>query len=496
MVQNVPDRGFKIPSPPAVAVRVLEAVKDERQGFESLTRIISADPALTAKTLSLVNSSFYGLPQQITDLNQAISILGTDTIKNIALSFVIIKSYRGKKNDGFDYDYFWRRAITAAVAAEMLRTKLDIKNGPFFTAALLMDLGVILMYLSNPKSYLRVLDLKRATGKCVCEAEREVFGVDHQQVTADVLLQWSIPDEIVDLVKEHHVLKQNTPRDTILYVANLISSLYHGSNTGQKHARLKDLMETLYGITGEEFDEFIDEVATQTRETLSLFDLPKGRIKPYSELLEEANEELNRLNLSYEQMVIELKRAKEQAEALAKQLMEANEKLREMALRDGLTSLYNHRYFQETLDREIGRARRYGHPISLIMIDIDHFKKINDTYGHQQGDVVLKGIGEIIKSTIRDSDIPARYGGEEFAIILPHIELKGAVACAERLRQKVENHSFNLNGTQITVTISLGVTSTFPAQKEVSKTALIEMADRALYHSKNSGRNKVTAIEL
>ncbi len=485
----------KIPSPPAVAVRVLEAVRDEKEGFEALARIISSDPALTAKTLSLVNSSFYGLPQEVSDLGQAISILGSETIKNIALSFVIIKAFRGQKEDGFDYEVFWRRAVTSAVAAEMLRRRLRLR-GPFFPAALLMDLGIIVMYMSEPKAYLRVLDLKRATGRHISEVERQVFGTDHQEVTTEVLKRWGIPGAIVHLVSGHHRLNRERLEETVLYMADLISSIYNGSKTGQKHARTKALMEELYGIKADEFDEFLDSVATETRQTLSLFELPQGRIRPYSEILAEANEELKRLNLSYEQMVIELTRAKEEAEALAKKLMEANEKLRQLALKDGLTGLYNHRYFQEALDRELSRAKRYGHPLSLIMIDIDHFKRFNDTYGHQQGDTVLKRISQIISSSLRDSDIAARYGGEEFAVILPQTDLKGATACAERLRQRVETERIELNGKPVQVTISLGVSSTCPSRNCITKGQFIEITDRALYHSKKNGRNRVTALEV
>ncbi|RME62909.1 MAG: HDOD domain-containing protein, partial [Nitrospirae bacterium] len=284
------DKQIKIPSAPAVAVRVLEAVKDEKEGFEKLARIISADPALTAKTLSLVNSSFYGLPEEVSDLGKAISILGLDTIKNIALSFAIIKSYRGKKTDGFDYDHFWRRSVTAAVASEMLTKTLRVR-GPFFPSALLMDLGIIVMYMSEPRAYLKVFDMKRATGKDIYEIERQIFGTDHQEVTARVLHEWGIPENIVSLVQEHHILKKDETQGTILYMADLISSIYHGSKTGQKHAKAKSLMAELYGIKDIEFDEFVDSVASQTQKTLSLFELPPGRIKPYSELLSEANEE-------------------------------------------------------------------------------------------------------------------------------------------------------------------------------------------------------------
>lgn len=177
-------------------------------------------------------------------------------------------------------------------------------------------------------------------------------------------------------------------------------------------------------------------------------------------------------------------------EALAQQAAMAVEhaRLYELAITDGLTKLYIHRYFQARLEEEIIRARRYHTTVSLILFDIDHFKKFNDTYGHQQGDIVLMEVAKIIKRTIRDSiDIPARYGGEEFAIILPETDAKGAKNVAERLRTNVEAHEFPGQDEPLHVTISLGI-ATFPDHAS-SRAVLIKKADIALYHCKKLGRN-------
>jgi len=156
---------------------------------------------------------------------------------------------------------------------------------------------------------------------------------------------------------------------------------------------------------------------------------------------------------------------------------------------DGLTQIYNKRYFLETLEREISRAHRYRRELSLIMFDIDHFKKINDTYGHLAGDYVLKQLAGVIKSRIRREDIMARYGGEEFAIILPEIDQFNAGQFAEKIRKLVEKTIFKFEDTKIPVTISVGVCSL--AQENSNPVDFIKIADDKLYQAKNNGRNQV-----
>jgi two-component system, cell cycle response regulator len=156
---------------------------------------------------------------------------------------------------------------------------------------------------------------------------------------------------------------------------------------------------------------------------------------------------------------------------------------------DGLTQIYNKRYFMEVLEREISRSHRYGRELSLIMFDIDHFKTCNDSFGHLAGDYVLKHLASVIKARIRREDIMARYGGEEFSIILPEIDNYNSRQFAEKIRRIVEKTIFKFEDTQIPVTISIGVaTSTADIN---TPDQLIKAADENLYEAKRRGRNCV-----
>ncbi len=138
---------IRIPSPPSIAVRILDAVKKEETSFNELAHIITSDPALVAKILMVANSSFYNLPRKIDSIPKALTILGTNTVKNIALSFVIAKGLRGPCEGGFDFDFFWKRALTAAVSAEILSPIISAKKEDTFVTALLQDIGIVIMYL-------------------------------------------------------------------------------------------------------------------------------------------------------------------------------------------------------------------------------------------------------------------------------------------------------------------------------------------------------------
>ncbi len=191
---------------------------------------------------------------------------------------------------------------------------------------------------------------------------------------------------------------------------------------------------------------------------------------------------------SYDQDVL-VTLANQTAMALGNAIMV--EQIEEMAIRDGLTGCFNHRYFQEKLGEEMAKAERYNKDLCLALLDVDHFKKFNDSYGHQEGDRVLRTVAEVIQGTVRRKiDTVARYGGEEFAIILPECDGNAGREWADRIRKNVEGHLFENNGKPLyRVTVSLGV-STFPFDSREQK-ELIQLADKGLYTAKKNGRNRV-----
>jgi len=171
----------------------------------------------------------------------------------------------------------------------------------------------------------------------------------------------------------------------------------------------------------------------------------------------------------------------------------ATEKLKNLSRTDHLTALYNRGYWEQRLIQEFKRFERYQSPCSLIMMDIDHFKRVNDNYGHPTGDEVIRQVSRAIREQVRDLDIPGRYGGEEFGIILTNTPSDGACVFAERLRQKIERMVVHFDGKDIHFTISLGVCTLNDSYKSYKE--WLEKTDQGLYRSKEGGRNRYTFME-
>ncbi|MEP6494053.1 MAG: diguanylate cyclase [bacterium] len=192
--------------------------------------------------------------------------------------------------------------------------------------------------------------------------------------------------------------------------------------------------------------------------------------------------------------MLRIKRLQEQLEIRERELLEANERLRHMSQTDALTGLDNRRHLEERIAEAFQHARRMNEPFSCVMCDLDRFKSVNDTYGHQAGDAVLKEFAEILRHEVREIDRAGRYGGEEFMVLLPGAQLDAAALFAERVRKHIEGHTFLFDGTSIQRTASFGV-SAWPHSRIVHCDGLVRAADEALYVAKETGRNRVVRFD-
>lgn len=495
-IQSLLNSTIQIPTLPTIAVEILDAVRDEDASFERLSTVVSSDPALAAKVLKAANSSFYGLRTNVSSIKQAISILGLNALKNLALSFAIAESMQRIADSQFDFELFWRRSVTAALAADILAKHLKQKNDEAFVCGLLLDIGVLILYYCRKEEYGKIFDEKKVADLPIAILEKKVFGFDHQELGAAVLDQWGLPLCIVEPIRYHHetgeVPAAHRVQTHIVQIADRISAVYHGTHTGFALQAVKAMLKDRYRIDEGAAQSLVDAVAEQSNEIFSLFELGSEHLRPISQLLQEANQELARLNITYDHLVLEYRRRNERAEKLAQSLKAANKRLRTMAMRDDLTGLFNQRHFLISLETELQRALRYQRALTLALLDIDQFHRINAQHGYWAGDILLKIIGAALAKVTRNTDLLARYRGDIFAIICPETDLQAAAAIVERIRKGIEQVVMPIGGKMVKVTVSTGIAGYAPANGPKTSGQLLDTAEQALCQSKTNGRKRVS----
>jgi two-component system, cell cycle response regulator len=483
-LKDMSQKTGKLPTLPGVAIRILQAMRRETPSIREISEIIASDAPLSAKVLQIVNSSFYGLPNQITSVHQAMMYLGLNAVKNLALSFSLINNFSSKNKIAFDHVQFWKDSLIGAVAAKLITEKANRQHGEnAFFLGLLQNIGMLIMAQSMPKEYAEVLARAGSDASPLYDLESALLKFNHMEMGEYVTRAWGLPPAFSAPIGAHHAPERLTRQSSdielqtrILHLSSLFIELFKNANQrgDAPYASIAKAISA-YGLSSA-VDPFgiSEQILANIKSIFPIFEIQIDE-KEYIDLIESARNELADLS-----------------SALIDQVHVQNQDMENIKLQlglDSMTQLNNHNRFLENLQHEMSRATRYRTPLSIIMADIDHFKSINDFFGHLAGDHALRCVAAQLKQMLRDSDQIARYGGEEFAIILPMTEPGGAMQAAERLRQGVESLKMHYNDRPIAVTMSFGVAS-MEGDREVDVESLVKKADEALYEAKNTGRNK------
>ncbi|MEA2338960.1 MAG: two-component system, cell cycle response regulator [Thermoanaerobaculia bacterium] len=246
--------------------------------------------------------------------------------------------------------------------------------------------------------------------------------------------------------------------------------------------------------------EKVDLVDAASADSGHSFELTPGKSMSFDRALAAAPRELLneiasliRFADNRDERVRELKERLASLESANIDLVRRNTALSEISARDSLTGLYNRWYVMEKIDSEMNRSLRHGSPVSLIMLDIDHFKRVNDSFGHSAGDRVLQSVGQVLRDSCRVYDVPGRYGGEEFCVVLPETRVGNTTVVAERIRERLAASRFEVGSDSVVVTASIGIAGidSIDGESTLSPSILIDRADQALYSAKHRGRNRV-----
>jgi len=482
-----------LPILPVVVTRVTEAAADPECGATDLAHIIQQDPVLSARVLQAVNTSFYSPRCQVTSVQRAVSFMGINAVRNLVLCMVVRQLYPPRTD--IDLEIFWEWSLRRAAASNALARQMDLPPDECFTLGLCQDLGLLVACQQHPglaQEYAAVLQ-QSADERLALE---RTVGVAHAETGYALFRSWNFPESMALAIRFHHDL-DSTPevarsRARLAHVAETIADLLGVADKATAMERFRAEMDQI-GVPVEDLTSLVDQVGEMVHATAEMLQFKVGQQPRYEELAAKASQSLMALTLNAQQMYDHLQQSLQEQQRMAEQLRDLNRQLEQQATTDGLTHLPNRRAFDEALVRELARAQRQTHPLSLLLLDVDHFKKFNDTHGHQAGDLVLQEVGRCLQDQVRTADFPARYGGEEFVVVLPFTPADRALIAAERVRAAIEHLAIDWNSQRLRVTVSLGCAELGPHAPDGP--ALIKQADDALYRAKEQGRNRVVLAE-
>jgi diguanylate cyclase (GGDEF)-like protein len=473
-------------SPLSVAAMqiVKEALKPEASPA-SLAHMAEQDPAFALRIIAFVNSAALGVTRRVSDVRQAASLLGVRGLRSLGMSLVLSDMLPMGAGSEVLLANSLRRAIAAQLLAECLG---ESERDTYFTVGLFLEVGLLARAREDLASAVQVA---RAPASDRLLFER-AFGLSEHPVRgAELGLAFQLPEATIEAIRRHH---DADPPDTtvgrVAWLSERIAGVWESGDVTQARGVALEACARL-GLGETEFTSIVQRIPELVTAASSAFERQVGAQKTYESMLVDVNRGLLELTNSYEAVVRRLEVLLEEKEELTRRLAEANDQLEHLAHTDPLTGLANKRSLEQALIRDLARADRDKMYLSVVIADADHFKQVNDRFGHPVGDQVLKRISKAISSNLRTGDLATRYGGEEFVLILPGTNAFGAKLAAERIRRAIEKTQMDGPQGPFTVTASFGVACICGPGCAGQSKQIIEQADQALYAAKKNGRNRV-----
>lgn len=489
----------QLPSLPTVAQTLLKLTANPETELRQIVQLVKADPAISAKVVKAANSTFFGVRSEVKGIERAVSLLGPSVSNSLALGFGLTLASAPNAPMASHYQDCWRQSIIqAAAAAEIARRIAPANADDFSLCGLLLDVGRLALMCTFEAEYRPVIESALAGRQTLLQVEEKCLGITHAEVGARLMEHWKMPMAVIEAVRWHHApfteleyqrCHEYFPAIAATAVASCAGDVLCNRSSDQAREKLDHLTRSLLHWRPEETANFLEQTELNWKQHSNLLQFDETHSP--ADLMMQANEQLVRLTLRAHVACTQATLRQQLAEQERRDLEFQNKQLQKQALHDPLTKVYNRQFFDEMLDTEAKRCTRCASPIGLIFADVDHFKQINDTYGHQFGDVVLQQIVKVFAESVRNSDILARFGGEEFVILVNQPTERGLERLAEKIRSRVEAEPFLFGDMRVPVTVSLGSAIAIPGRDDNDLPhRLIATADACLYDAKRGGRNR------
>lgn len=477
-----------LPSPPGVALKLLDLYANPDFDISEMAEIIRADPALTVKLIDYCNSPILGLDAKTTTVDRAIVVIGTRAVKILALSFSLVRNKPKKQKNGFDYDDFWNRSLANAVMAKSFCAYQGRDGNSEFLLGLILDIGKVSLGHAFPDQFAELEARALETKTDLAQLVRQQWGANHYQIGAELLQNWNFPSYIVEgvdafglyvdaVVEEPELEPPSLIEQNCVLTQRAVSMLFADDLQEDVVHATRQLALDWFDWSEEKFSFAFDEATVSWNEFAQILNFDASKSQSFEQLERRAMKGIAKLSMGIHKENVAIN--------------EENEQLRVNAMVDSLTGLRNRRAYDQDAAAEWERSVRLNSPLVLMIVDIDHFKKVNDVHGHAVGDATLVAVGQALRDTVRQYDTVYRFGGEEFVIIVPSCEATFAVNAAERYRRAIEDLSIPLDTGELKITASFGVAALVGGAKS-SLERLFEEADSQLYAAKKNGRNRVS----
>lgn len=485
-----------LPSPPTFALKVIDLVNNQDLDIVEAVKVFSLAPAIVSKILRIANSPLYGNQRKVDTLQMAVLLLGLNATISLALSFSLVPGLRqGNQDETLNHSLYWKRSGLAGAASRVLGTYCELPClEELFIAAMLQDIGMLALDRLCPELYADST-LNQQWHSQVVGHERQQLGCSHGTVGGWLLAQWHLPERLhtgatcsedplqLSMDDEHGKFAR------CVAGSGALADLLLNGGQGDTLQDTTEKLETWLGITAEHLPNLLEQLQPVLIEVDNLFDMKISQEVNPEDLIEMARESQLLTNLH---ICHEVEKLKEGTLNLESQY----EQLESSAQRDGLTKLYNRSFLDEYLGKMFKQSVRERSMFTLGFLDLDHFKLVNDTYGHSVGDLILQAAADILQTQVRSSDVVGRYGGEEFLIVLPEMSAASApdvfLCILETFRQT--RHDISVD-QQLGVTASIGFATHTPESPFANIGELIKAADEALYRVKQQGRNNFGMYE-
>ncbi|MFK8016211.1 MAG: HDOD domain-containing protein [Gammaproteobacteria bacterium] len=485
-----------LPSPPAVAAQVIDLAQQPEVQLAQVAHAISCDASLAAKVMRVANSAMYARRRSSTNLRQALVVLGLNATVTLALGFSLMPILQYGRDQQEMLAHCWRRTLMAAICAREIANITRKANAEeAFLSSLLQDVGIMGLNTLDADFYNDATEFF-TDHEALVKFEQEAIGCDHSAVGTWLLRHWGLPEYLQDAVAVSHQLKAASDSSGAQYLSQCVglagplADLWlQGAKNPTEVSRVSRMARNAISISADEYSQLMKNIGTTVPEMAHIFETELIEADEASKITERANEIMTARSLQHLQ---EASAATEKAERLQSYATD----LEEESQRDSLTQVASRSYLMQLLQRGYEHATRFSWPLAIMFIDLDHFKQVNDTYGHPAGDTVLTNVGQLLRDAVRCSDTVGRYGGEEFLVILPGADSEGIKIIAERILKVLRTHLHAVSPDKtIAVTASIGCAHVGEGREYASLDAFVACADEALYAAKHAGRDQYTLYE-